>query len=233
MYVKRIDLTKEVVAEYLSYDPETGVFRWLKSGCRGIKPGAEAGGIKTIRVSNGETKKYRYLTLHGVSSPAARFAWLLTYGEWPPTTVHCKDDDTDNLRIVNLELSKFPSRIEMRGDRRVYKMSLDAQRHYGRKRYYGITGEEYGAMLAQQKGVCAICSKPETAMLRGTPKQMHVDHCHETDRIRALLCGSCNMMLGVAKDDPAILRAAADYLERHKATPSLRLVTGTMKKADT
>ena len=46
---------------------------------------------------------------------------------------------------------------------------------------------------------------------------MHVDHCHATGRIRALLCGACNGMLGLAKDKPATLRAAADYIEKHAA----------------
>lgn len=214
---KKIDLSREEVAEWLSYDPNTGIFRWLKSNSRRIHPGDQAGSLKRTLVTTGNKRPYRYITLHGVSTPAARFAWLLHYGEWPSAPVICIDDNSDNLRIANLKLARFPTRKEMKDGRRVYRMSKDAQRHYGLKRYYGLTGEEYGRMLAEQKGVCAICQQPETAMFNGVPKVLHVDHCHKTDRIRALLCGTCNAMLGHAKEDPAILRAAADYLEKHRA----------------
>jgi hypothetical protein len=131
--------------------------------------------------------------------------------------VKYRDGDSLNIRIDNLELARFPTDKAMSGGRRVYKMTREAQRHYGLKRYYGMTGEEYGEMLAAQKGLCAICKRPETAMLNGQPKVMHVDHDHETNAIRALLCGKCNGMLGLAQDNPATLRAAADYIEAHAA----------------
>lgn len=84
--------------------------------------------------------------------------------------------------------------------------------HYMRQYLYGITGEEYEAMLAAQNGCCAICESSEWS---GKDRAPHVDHDHVTGKVRALLCGNCNNGLGNFGDDPARLRAAAEYLERH------------------
>jgi hypothetical protein len=62
-------------------------------------------------------------------------------------------------------------------------------------------------MLDKQNGMCAICQTAPAA---------HVDHDHETGAVRALLCFNCNGGLGQFRDDPAVLRAAADYVEEHQ-----------------
>lgn len=81
---------------------------------------------------------------------------------------------------------------------------------------FGVTVAEYNALLAAQDGRCAICRKPETARSRhGNLKHLAFDHCHRTGHLRALLCDACNNGLGRFCDDPALLRAAADYLESH------------------
>ena len=78
------------------------------------------------------------------------------------------------------------------------------------KYYYGITPEEYDALLEQQNGVCAICKKRSV-------ERLCVDHDHPTDLIRGLLCRLCNLGLGHFKDDLARLRAAVAYLEAFEA----------------
>lgn len=81
---------------------------------------------------------------------------------------------------------------------------------------YGLTVDEYERIAASQGGVCAICRKPETRIIRqGTPPRLSVDHDHTTGRVRQLLCNSCNNILGLANDNPALLRAAICYLGRH------------------
>lgn len=69
---------------------------------------------------------------------------------------------------------------------------------------HGLTPEGFAAMLIEQSGRCAICAEPTT--------MPHVDHDHATGRIRGLLCQGCNLGIGHLQDDPARLRAAADYL---------------------
>ncbi len=76
------------------------------------------------------------------------------------------------------------------------------------KRKYGITLEAYDAMLKEQGGVCAIC-KQENKHKYPFP----VDHCHTTGKIRGILCHNCNLILGNAKDNSDILRAAIGYLD--------------------
>lgn len=81
------------------------------------------------------------------------------------------------------------------------------------RREYGITEEEYQRQHTAQGGLCVICRQPETKMLHGGIMRLSVDHNHATGKVRKLLCQACNVGLGSFKDDPVLLRAAADYLE--------------------
>lgn len=84
------------------------------------------------------------------------------------------------------------------------------------KTRYGITLEQYEAMLEEQKGLCAICQKPETARNRsGEIKLLSLDHCHTSLKIRKLLCDNCNKGLGVFHDNVELLKRAVEYLEQH------------------
>ena len=69
---------------------------------------------------------------------------------------------------------------------------------------YGITVEERQALLNKQGGTCAIC--PSTTKLS-------VDHCHDTGKVRGILCHTCNVGLGMFHNDVEKLRAAIAYLE--------------------
>jgi hypothetical protein len=81
---------------------------------------------------------------------------------------------------------------------------------------YGITHEQYDAMQAAQGGVCAICHRPETRVIRGCPSPLTVDHDHGTGAVRKLLCHRCNASLGFMDENPDRLRAMAAYIEAHK-----------------
>lgn len=80
-------------------------------------------------------------------------------------------------------------------------------RHNRIRTMYGVTPERWDDMVWTQEGRCEICSNPLT--------DPHVDHDHITKDPRDLLCTNCNNGLGRFFDEPALLRAAADYLERH------------------
>jgi hypothetical protein len=68
---------------------------------------------------------------------------------------------------------------------------------------YGLSIEDYNALLAQQGGACAICRKQPA-------HRLCVDHCHATKKVRRLLC---RRFIGYFGDDPRLLRLAAAYLE--------------------
>lgn len=71
------------------------------------------------------------------------------------------------------------------------------------KRSYGITWPEWEAMYVAQGGRCACCWAAAAT---------DVDHCHDTNQVRGLLCMACNLMLGHAQDDTTRLLAAVAYL---------------------
>lgn len=110
------------------------------------------------------------------------------------------------------------SRRRMEWRDKNYDRDFDA--HLRRK--FGITLEQYNAMLAEQGGVCAICGDPPTIQSgiskghkqgRQTKPRLVVDHDHATGKIRGLLCIPCNRGIGFLKDDPVIVRFALKYLE--------------------
>jgi hypothetical protein len=76
------------------------------------------------------------------------------------------------------------------------------------KTLYGITLEERDALFAAQGSVCAIC-QTDTAPKNG----WHTDHCHETEKVRGILCLHCNAMLGMARDNTTTLARAITYLK--------------------
>ncbi len=71
----------------------------------------------------------------------------------------------------------------------------------------GITLEKHAEMLASQKGLCAICKNPPPPH-----RDLDIDHCHATKKVRGLLCSSCNVALGHFRDSVALLNEAQIYL---------------------
>jgi len=79
------------------------------------------------------------------------------------------------------------------------------------KRLYGITLEQYSALVSSQNSKCAICGVEFPDALSG-----HVDHCHSTGIIRGILCGKCNAAIGLFSDNTTFLQNAIYYLESNK-----------------
>lgn len=96
------------------------------------------------------------------------------------------------------KLCKFKKRKERdaRFPDRIRKMDLKAK--------YGLTLDEYNTMHANQRGMCAICRTEKETLV--------VDHNHVTGKVRRLLCGRCNTMLGYAREDVGVLLSATAYL---------------------
>lgn len=86
-------------------------------------------------------------------------------------------------------------------------------RHRARK--YGLSVEAYTELVVAQDLKCAICGQEETALSKfGKKKDLAVDHCHGTKKVRGLLCQGCNTGLGGFKDDILRLKRAIAYLKR-------------------
>jgi hypothetical protein len=96
----------------------------------------------------------------------------------------------------------------------VYQRKLDRDRHKARAKKYGITEEESRRLHAVEACQICGCGIPENS-----GRALNVDHCHVTGAVRGVLCNRCNRGLGFFLDDPALLRAAADYLESAGARP--------------
>lgn len=72
---------------------------------------------------------------------------------------------------------------------------------------YGITVDQYEAMLASQGGKCACCAS--------VMEPPFVDHCHRTGRVRALLCQSCNLSLGALRESLDRVAALSRYIQEY------------------
>lgn len=90
---------------------------------------------------------------------------------------------------------------------RWHKRNPDYHRGWRLMNDYGLTLTQYAVMLRKQRGKCAICRKPPAAARR-----LAVDHCHKTKKVRALLCHTCNNLLGVFESRHAQF---TKYLEKY------------------
>jgi Autographiviridae endonuclease VII len=116
-----------------------------------------------------------------------------------PCRTECKDCSNKRQRVYH----KAYIRKVANGDPKWY-------RDKNLRSLYGISLEQFTAILESQGGTCAICSGPP--MGSGT---YHVDHDHATGQIRGLLCHKCNVSLGMVQDSVEHLQKLIDYLSKH------------------
>ena len=72
-------------------------------------------------------------------------------------------------------------------------------------RLYGLSEEGYYDLLQSQGNCCAIC--------KTVHKKYHIDHCHNSGKVRGILCSKCNTGLGKFNDSPDMLLLAVKYLK--------------------
>ena len=99
---------------------------------------------------------------------------------------------------------------------------IQVERDQYLQRTYGLGLDEFEFLVVAQSGRCAICCKQEG-------DRLHVDHDHDTGRVRGLLCGSCNRAMGLFHEDPSRFEAAGAYLRR----PQLPLGSGDEQRRPT
>lgn len=87
--------------------------------------------------------------------------------------------------------------------------------HYLRARY-GMSEDDFQAMVRRQNGRCAICGELPTSGRHGG---LNIDHCHKGGSVRGLLCWDCNSAMGKFDDDPEMLERAIAYLRAGAVHP--------------
>ena len=88
----------------------------------------------------------------------------------------------------------------------------DKYRDWTLKKKYGLSFIEYNELLERQNFSCAICNKNQS----DCKTLLHVDHCHESGKIRGLLCMNCNTGIGSLKESTDLLQKAIEYIKKHK-----------------
>ncbi|GAB2571928.1 hypothetical protein Aab01nite_03880 [Paractinoplanes abujensis] len=128
-------------------------------------------------------------------------------------------------------------RSRLTNRRRRDSLGAEGRRADNLRQKYGLTPAEYDALRAEQDYRCAVCRVHESELkvvavgrprADGSPAtaafRLVVDHCHATGRIRGLLCGACNSLIGHARDSPQVMHAAAEYVSRAlAASPVTRM----------
>lgn len=227
----RETITQQRLRELVSYDADTGIFTWVAKW-RGILTGHEAGSV--------DPNGYRVIRLDKTDYLAQRLAWFWVRGSWP-RLIRFQNGERADCRIENLcegfyLTTKHDSRTKE--GRASYQLEYRAARREvfsakQRERKYGITLAEYSEKVAAQGNLCAICGKPETECRGGKLKALGVDHNHETNEIRDLLCTACNKLIGLANEDRDVLLSAIKYLDRHSGeavvSPLYRVTPGVAR----
>jgi hypothetical protein len=85
------------------------------------------------------------------------------------------------------------------------------KKNWDLEKKYGINLDALIDTIKAQHNHCPICRTYYPTFHRA----WHVDHCHVSGKIRGVICNSCNILLGHAKDRPRVLRNAAEYLEKN------------------
>ena len=127
----------------------------------------------------------------------------------------CRDKRTAEWATNNQEARKKHSRDWYHNHKDDNPEQLRVRNYRtGIMRRFGITAEVYKAKLAAQNNLCMLCGKPFDYSNEMT--RPHLDHNHQTDKLRDFIHGRCNLGIGHFLDSPAMCRKAEEYLLRHK-----------------
>lgn len=116
---------------------------------------------------------------------------------------HFSERWTSNKTCVACERARLTKRAQEMNP--AFKKMKSREKNL--KDRYGITTADYLRMVEEQGNRCACCSN--------LTKTLVVDHNHDNDTVRALLCNNCNAMIGFANDTVQLLQLGVDYLVKH------------------
>lgn len=158
--------------------------------------------------------RHKYITRTGIAST-----------QFESSCKDCKYAARQQFRAKNAALcaerqreyyAKYKERIDTE-HRAYYQRHSSAikvsQFKYHLWEQYGLTIEQYEALVIAQDNRCKACGEPE-----GHPRKrrLHVDHDHQTGEVRGLLCHHCNCALGHLHDDQSKVRGLLAYIESFK-----------------
>lgn len=97
------------------------------------------------------------------------------------------------------------------------RIAKESARWYRIKKTYGLTREQWFAILEDQKGCCFLCLRDIKKIKKSGSKYLTVDHCHLTGKIRGLLCSNCNQnILPPFERDNSLAFRVTEYIYRQK-----------------
>ncbi len=122
-----------------------------------------------------------------------------------------RDERLEYLRRYHADPTNRARHLAQCRKRYLEKFKYDPRKRWlARLATYGLTQDDYDALLVAQDGRCAICGRQDSGTV--LHEKLGVDHNHATGIARGLLCQPCNAGLGGFKDNPAFLAAAISYL---------------------
>jgi hypothetical protein len=125
------------------------------------------------------------------------------------------------LRLASRECKnegcKNPTPVFKKGDGFQYPLTCTPCRHALRN--YGLTTPQRQELLDSQGGLCLCCGGTITFSgerhKSACSSNAVVDHCHSTGKVRGILCGNCNIVVGRLKDSLEHANMVVDYMEKH------------------
>ena len=117
-------------------------------------------------------------------------------------------DKNRKFRVSNPEYKKNWIADNPTYHKDYYEANKETIRDRDLKKKYGISLADYFQMFQDQNGCCKICGVTQEDL----KQVLVVDHCHNTSKVRGLLCSACNTAIGLLKDDIKILEKAIGYL---------------------
>lgn len=157
-----------------------------------------------------EQKEIKYASCHSDKKLMGRGLCKNCYDKWlKSNNPEYKERQNENAKKWR---EKNKERVKLVDRERHKKNNQDPEyrkkrRNAALKRNYDIDLDKYAEMLKSQNGRCVICSREPYQN-----KNLHVDHCHKTGRVRGLLCARCNWYLATIEKDDNVIMKIIGYL---------------------
>lgn len=132
---------------------------------------------------------------------------------------YCREWRRDNLERARANerrwRDKNPEKIRAKYLKRRERITPEDSRRWQLWSRYRLRPRDFDALWETQAGKCGACSK-DLLPLGRQGNATAIDHCHNSDKIRGLLCNRCNRVLGMCNEDVKVFQGLAKYLKIHK-----------------